>query len=192
MYVSKKIGKKSQMRGNNSRKVLRPVAALIVAGMSLLFENLAVAEERSGTLDVLTPNEIAEVLVSLNEPAIWAREGDCRMDRIQFKNFHRGTPATLDVMTAFNLATMTPWFDLKIIDTPVLKYYFFTHKFQPGTCVISYGGDYDECIMVLENKIEVVSKREVRLRQTSLRKVPFGTPEKGIREKVQECSFVKK
>lgn len=192
MYISEKIGKRSGMRGNNSRRILRPIVALILAGISLSMESLTAAEVRNGSLDTLTPNEIAEVLVSLNEPATWAREGDCRMDRIQFRNLHRGTPATLDVMTAFNLATMTPWFDLKIIDTPVLKYYFFTHKFQPGSCAISYGGDYDECIMVHENEIEVVSKRLVRFRQTSLREVPFGTPEKGIREKVQECSFIRK
>lgn len=180
------------MRGNNKRGILWSVVALMTVGMCLPMDSLAVVEERNTSLDTLTPNEIAEILVSLNEPEIWVREGSCRSDRIGFKNFHRGTSATLEVMTAFNLTTMTPWFDLKIIDTPVLKYYFFTHKFQPGTCVIPYGGDYDECIMVHENEIEVVSKRMVRVKQTFLREVPLGAPEKGIREKVQECSFVRK
>lgn len=139
---------------------------------------------------LLNVPEIMDVLVSLSDENRWQYEGTCQKSKIDFK--YGDGKKYVNTMTAFNLGTMEPWYDIKFIQEPTINYYFFTHKFKRGECELSYNGYMDDCILIHKNEIEVVSKRLVRVKQIILRKVPVGKAEAGIVDSEASCTFMKK
>lgn len=161
------------------KKTSTSIVAVIVLGIG------SVHAEQS-----LSVPEIMNVLMSLSDENTWQYEGSCQKSKIDFK--YGDGKKYVNAMTAFNLGTMEPWYDIEIIQEPTINYYFFTHKFKRGECELSYNGYMDDCSLIHKNQIEVVSKKLVRVKQTMLRKVPIGKPESGIVDSESICTFMKK
>lgn len=139
---------------------------------------------------ILTVPEVIDVLISLSDESSWKYTGNCMKSDIDFK---RGkSKDTVYVMTAFNLGTMEPWFDMREIKGSTLEDYFYIHKFKRGDCTVNQSGYMDDCYIIHKQKVEVVSKRLVRVEQTILKKVHVANQKDAQVDKVLNCTYSKK
>jgi len=130
---------------------------------------------------VLTVQEIIEVLTSLSNEQVWKKTGSCSTVPIEFREADDKKADHVSVLTGSFLSGGDRYKSLQV-QGPVFDYSFFVNPCPAG----KHQRDYD-CSGVAQVTVEIVSRKLVKVRQKSIRQDPNGFIPKGERS----CVFQK-
>lgn len=174
-----------------SHTILASVAIVFCMALTTYSQPVPEGGRTPGPAGKLTVRDIVQTLVSSSDARTWQRVGDCDPG-MEFRYDNAKDGGSVYVQTAFFLQSNQPWYDVKFLNGPVLKYPFFIHLFERGKCVLQDGGFMDDCFSIELREVEVVSKTQVRIKRTLLREVPVGRLEEGKPVKTCTCILQKK